>query len=361
MPLLQIPSGHHHVADSIEAQLNQSPGDFHCEKVELLSYSYGNIETLVSSIYLQWIHKIPRLYSQIYKHAAVNGEEASKHFFIYELLFLKKVQKLIQQTKPDLIICTHALPSYILERLKRKNYWSGLVINVYTDYFVNNLWGIEGINYHFVPSLHVQEELILRGIKSHQTFVTGIPIHPQFKVRKNKHINHDRYTILISGGNMGAGSVHQLLKRLKPSRFIHYQVLCGKNEKLFQYIKHLNHSHIRPIAYLSSKETMNQLYEEVDAIITKPGGITITESLCKKLPILVYEALPGQEEINLQYLKAQGLIFHLENWDSSMNLEEVIINILRNDISQFNQRVDAFYDSFDQKDISKIIKELLMP
>lgn len=47
---------------------------------------------------------------------------------------------------------------------------------------------------------------------------------------------------------------------------------------------------------------MNQLYNKADAILTKPGGVTISEALQKKLPILVHTSLPGQEEINLDYL-----------------------------------------------------------
>src|SRR5699024_6322403 len=223
MPLLQIPSGHHHVADSIKFQLNQLSGDFQCEKVEILSHCYGHVETLISSIYLKWIHKFPGLYSQIYKHAAVKGVKGKKRFYLYEWLFSKKVQQCTEQTKPDLIICTHALPSYILECLKKRNLWSGPVINVYTDYFINNLWGKEGINYHFGASLNARRELLNRGIKPQQTFVTGVPIHPLFKPEKRPPIKKSRFTVLISGGNMGAGSIQQLLDRLHPSGSILYK------------------------------------------------------------------------------------------------------------------------------------------
>ena len=46
---------------------------------------------------------------------------------------------------------------------------------------------------------------------------------------------------------------------------------------------------------------MNVLYDKADAIITKPGGITITECLWKQVPIFVYEALPGPEEMNFLF------------------------------------------------------------
>ncbi|ASN06444.1 MGDG synthase family glycosyltransferase [Virgibacillus necropolis] len=359
MPLLQIPSGHHHVADSIKVQLNQSADDYHCEEVELLSYSYGNLETLISSAYLQWIHRLPRLYSQIYKYAAVKEKRTNKRFYLYEWLFLKKVQRLIEQTKPDLIICTHSLPSCIIQQLKKRNLWSGPVINVYTDYFINNLWGVDSINYHFVPSLDVKNELITRGIKAHQTFVTGIPIDPLFRNVTPTHKEANRFTVLVSGGNMGAGSIQKLLNRLNPSGSILYKVLCGKNEILLHYIERLNHSHIKPLPYVSSKKEMNQLYDEADAIITKPGGVTVTESLWKKLPIFVYEALPGQEEINLHYLKSQGLIFDLQNSSATINVEDKITDILINGLSQFNKRLDTFYDCVESNDVSKIIKTIL--
>src|SRR5699024_1732774 len=347
MPLLRIPSGHHHVADSIKIQLNQSLGEFHCEKVEIVSHCYGHVETLISSIYLKWIHKFPGLYSQIYKNAAVKDIIGKKRFYLYEWLFLKKVQHCIEQTKPDLIICTHALPSYILERLKKRNLWSGPVINVYTDYFINNLWGKEGINYHFVPSPYVEKELLKRGIKPQQTFVTGIPIHPLFKPGKRPLIKKGKFTVLISGGNMGAGSIQQLLNRLNPSGSVVYKVLCGKNKTLLQSIECLNNKHIIPLPYISQKEKMNQLYDEADAIITKPGGVTITECLRKRLPIFVYEALPGQEEINLHYLKSHALIYHLENYESMTNIEDEIIDTLQQNLVRYNERLDAFNNSFE--------------
>jgi processive 1,2-diacylglycerol beta-glucosyltransferase len=56
---------------------------------------------------------------------------------------------------------------------------------------------------------------------------------------------------------------------------------------------------------------MNDLYDQIDAILTKPGGVTISESLFKRKPIMIYDALPGQEEINLKQLKDLSLVFHL--------------------------------------------------
>ena len=89
-------------------------------------------------------------------------------------------------------------------------------------------------------------------------------------------------------------------------------VLCGKNQKLYEEIKGWELQHVAPIPYISSRTEMNELYERVDAIVTKPGGITVSEALRKNLPIFVHSALPGQEEVNLRYLTERNLVQELK-------------------------------------------------
>ncbi|MCY8235382.1 hypothetical protein [Priestia endophytica] len=96
---------------------------------------------------------------------------------------------------------------------------------------------------------------------------------------------------------------------------------------------------------------MKQLYNEADAIITKPSEVTISESLYKKIPIFVYHALPGQQEINLRYLKNLGLVFHLENWRTKSNLEEQILFIL--DCEQHRSVLEKQFNTYHQQ-LSKL-------
>ncbi|WP_087972128.1 MGDG synthase family glycosyltransferase [Oceanobacillus rekensis] len=360
MPFLQIPSGHHHVADCIQDQLIQTGDQIQCEKIELLSSSFGKVENLVSFIYLQWIHKLPGVYSSVYKRLAVKQEKHNKHYYLYEFLFQKYIQRILAHSKPDLIICTHALPSYLLSRLIKKGLWSGIVINVYTDYFINDLWGLEQIHYHFTPSIDVKMGLIERGIKEENIIVTGIPVHPLFKSERRTDRNEKTYTVLISGGNMGAGSIEKLLRQLNPSGTIRYQVLCGKNENLFLSIKRLGNPFIQALPYLESKEDMCGLYDMADAIITKPGGVTISECLWKRLPIFVYEALPGQEELNLNYLKSQGLIFHLDQWKSKKNLEHIITEHLTKESPQYQESANNYINNLKCLSLPEFCQELQM-
>ena len=41
-------------------------------------------------------------------------------------------------------------------------------------------------------------------------------------------------------------------------------------------------------------------------IITKAGGLTVSEALTKQLPLLIYKPIPGQEEENAHFVKCNG-------------------------------------------------------
>lgn len=360
MPFLQISSGHHQVANGIIDSLHEA-NDIECEKVDILSYSYGHIEGFISKFYIKWIQVLPNVYSWLYMKSAYKNEYGKKRFYLYEWLFLYWMEKLIKEKNPQLIICTHALPSYLLSQLKQEGKLSVPVINVYTDYFINEIWGIESIDYHFAPNKEIKEVLIDRGVRSDQIFITGIPIHPQFKKHPLVQKPKDVLSVLISGGSLGTGLIKTFVETLNPSGEINFHVLCGKNNKLYNWIKEVNHPFIHAIPYISSKGVMNELYDSVDAIITKPGGVTVSECLYKKIPIFVYHELPGQEQINLRNLKKWGLVYHLDTWRETPNFEEKIITVLQCEKHQklLNHQIDTYHQHLSKNSISLFIKQLL--
>ncbi|MFS0883054.1 MGDG synthase family glycosyltransferase [Metabacillus niabensis] len=362
LPFLQIPSGHHQAANSLIDGIRQIDPAIQCDKVDILSYSYGKMEKIISSIYLKWIHSFPQIYNSIYKTAVYKNIEVNKRYRLYELLFLTFMKKLLAEKQPDLIICTHALPSYMLNYLKQRHDLQIPIINVYTDYFIHSFWGIEQIDFHFVPTQQMKEYLIQRKINEDNIFITGIPTHPKIKkqLEPPEYKRNSLSTVLISGGNLGVGGLENLLHHLREIHSkprIQFFVLCGKNRALYEKIKGLGTNYIIPYPYISCREKMNELYNQIDAILTKPGGMTISESLFKRRPIFIYDALPGQEQINLSQLKDAGLVFHLDK----ENIYEQILSILQNEESlhQYQNRIDNFHTHIHEKEPSEIISEIL--
>jgi processive 1,2-diacylglycerol beta-glucosyltransferase len=44
-----------------------------------------------------------------------------------------------------------------------------------------------------------------------------------------------------------------------------------------------------------------------DCILTKPGGLTVSESLAKCIPMILINPIPGQEDRNAEFLLNNGL------------------------------------------------------
>lgn len=356
LPLLQIPSGHQHVADSIIAHLEQDP-KFTCEKVELLSYYHVHLEKLVTGLYIKTINLMPGFYSYLYK--IVSAERIGrKKFYVYEWLFLNKMNQLLREKNPDLVICTHSFPSYLINRLKETNRWSGKTINVYTDFFINNHWGIHRIDYHFVPTPEMKEQLLRLGVDNKRIFVTGIPVHPHLQQSRSKN-KTAKPVVLISSGSTGCGELKNLLKRLKPEGQFHYKVLCGKNKSLYQYVRSLNNPLIEPLPYISSKDILNRLYDEATFILTKPGGVTLAECLYKNIPVIIYQALPGQEEYNLQYFLKKDLIYQLSNWERANNIEKELSDYFRFKNQRFKERYVHFLNQLEKTSLPELIEKII--
>jgi UDP-N-acetylglucosamine:LPS N-acetylglucosamine transferase len=187
----------------------------------------------------------------------------------------------------------------------------------------------------------------VHGVKESSIYVTGIPVHKAFLKRRIDHLMPQKH-ILIAGGNSGLGNVRKMLQQLPQNCTYMYYVLCGKNKKLYQELIKLNHPRIKAVSYVKSREKMNDLYEGADAIVTKAGGVTISEALHKRLPIFIHSSLPGQEQINIEYLKEKELLIPLNDAEA---FEQQLKNILENDVkrNRLIKRMDEYVDSLEVK------------
>ena len=350
LPFMQIPTGHHHVADAVMEELDRTAQEINCEKVDILSYSYGKVEKIVSTTYLNWIKMLPKAYDLLYNRLAVKNQSKRSRQLLYEAIFLSFFKKLMKETEPRILFNTHCLPSNIASILKQKGKLHAITVNVYTDFFINRVWGIEGIDYHLVPSIRVKEFLLKLGVTEDRILITGIPVHPVFRI-DSKSKSSEKLHVLITGGSLGVGSIEKIIPT-HPE--IKYTVLCGQNEKLYHDLLEWNHPYVEPIQYVESKEEMNSWYNKVDAVITKPGGVTISECLMKRIPIFTCNALPGQEKVNEMELTDLGVINPLNPF---LSMEKQVKDFFQDKDKQrlYKEKLHLYHQYLEEKTLSEIL------
>jgi UDP-N-acetylglucosamine:LPS N-acetylglucosamine transferase len=264
--------------------------------------------------------------------------------------FVKPMGRLLEQEQPDLIVCTSSIPSRILEMLKDTGVATAPIVNVYTDFWMNNLWGIKHADHHLVPDHAFKNTLLEYKPKDPaQVYVTGIPVSERFLTPKKMPSATDCREILVSGGSMGLVSSREVVERIEAMSNHGYSVtaLCGRNKKLYENISHSN-TNVEPVPYIHSSSAMNMLYERCAAIITKPGGVTMSECLHKRLPAFIHGALPGQEEINKNYLMERGLVYSLD-WDRSLIEQLDGFFMDQDEVAAWRTRVDQYLAELEMK------------
>lgn len=353
LPLLNsMPSGHHQVAAALSEYVSEHTKSIECKKVDLLSEWNPVAESAIVKIYRNWIHYMPNLYGKLYRLLA-NHSKASRSHKLYEFLFLNKMEDILEIEKPDLIICTHALPSYLLNQLKKKGRCSIPVLNVYTDFFVNEVWGISDIDCHFTPTKQLKSELHERySVPENRIFITGIPVSSTINKRTETKIK-EQSTLLIFGGGMKVEKIIEELKVTDSHMKWNFRILNSKNNVSGKKTRNRMLDSIQLLPDISSKEKMNDLYNEAAAFVTKPGGVLIGEAVRKNLPIFIHSTLPGQEEINLDYLAKEKLVFKIP---PSSNMLKYVENTLSDSkkMAAYQENIQEYKETVELKNSSQI-------
>ncbi|WP_054956582.1 MGDG synthase family glycosyltransferase [Paenibacillus dakarensis] len=304
-------TGHTQAAYALAEGLQRKNPNMQCRVIELGNFLNPTVGPLILSAYRKTVSVQPRLVGMLYRSQYKKSLNRITRLALHRI-FYAQAAKVIDQLKPDVIICTHPFPNAVVSRLKRQ----GLHVPLYTlitDYDAHGTWVNSEVDEYLVSTPQVKELLIRRHIPPEYIHVTGIPVHPKFWDQENREqlrtelkLSH-MPTILIMGGGWGLVFNKELLSKLASKADDIQLVFCmGHNEKLVSSMKEnplFTHPNIHILGY---REDIHKLMDVSDLLITKPGGMTCTEGAAKAIPMLFYEPIPGQEEENCLFFVSEG-------------------------------------------------------
>lgn len=108
------------------------------------------------------------------------------------------------------------------------------------------------------------------------------------------------------------------------------------------------------IKILEYTDKIPELMSISDLVVTKPGGLTTTESLASGLPIVVINPIPGQEEENAAYLEKNKVAIWIRKKD---NIEDILNNLFSSPdkMQEMKIRARLISKKNSTKDICKIL------
>lgn len=304
-------TGHTQAAYALASGMKRLDPDLQCRVIELGKFLNPTVGPLILSAYRRTVSSNPKLVGMLYRKQYDKSLNRLTKLALHRIFYTHAAQ-VIQQLKPDLIVCTHPFPNAVVSRLKRKGIHVPL-ITLITDYDVHGTWVNKEVNRYLVSTPQVRNLLLRRNVPAASIQVTGIPVHPNFWERADKHqlqaeLGLKRMpTVLIMSGGWGVSFKKEMVNLLISWADQIQLIFCtGSNEKLLQKMKSspvFAHPHIHLLGYTKQ---IDKWMDVSDLLITKPGGMTCTEGMAKGIPMLFYGVIPGQEEENGQYFVELG-------------------------------------------------------
>jgi UDP-N-acetylglucosamine:LPS N-acetylglucosamine transferase len=160
------------------------------------------------------------------------------------------------------------------------------------------------------------------GVAPEKVAVTGIPLDEKFivprdrkEVRRKLGVQENVFTVLVSTSSFGFGPIEELARGLKDIQLL---IISGNNARLKAALEAQKNPKHKVYGFV---DNMPELMAAADVMITKPGGLSVTEGLACGLPLIFFSAIPGQEAGNVRVLAANGVGI------SDKSLEEIVIAI----------------------------------
>lgn len=316
-------AGHVRAAQALEQAFISTGQVGTVQHIDALRYTTKVFRNLYSKAYIDMANKAPEVLGWIYDHLDKPWQNERRRLAFDKLNAIPFVH-MLEKAQPDIVVCTHFLPSEIISWLRAKGRVHYPQTVVVTDMDVHSMWLCRNVEQYFVALDETKEHLQLLGIPQESITVSGIPIDPVFTVPKDKiamrlkyGLQPDVQTILVSAGGFGVGPMEHLVEALmRMQRPVQVLAMCGRNDELRARIAEQAQSKsASPVRFYAIGYTtdMDEYMAASDMIVGKPGGLTTAEALVRGLVFVIVNPIPGQEERNADHLLERGAAIRCNN------------------------------------------------
>lgn len=379
--------GHNRASNALKSYITSVNKNANVDIVDTLQYCSSALNKTVTLGYKAIAKNAPELYGTVYKRSDKETPFAELVNSIY-IQFSKKLLPMIDEYNPDIVVTCHPFASNMMSILKSSYDVTVPVVSIITDFMPHRSYIGDHIDAYVTASTDTAENLAEKyGVDKKLIFPLGMPIFNSFyncdKSKKAETLcrlgfSQDKPTILIMAGSFGVTDILKIYENIVELDIeCQIIVITGKNKRLYDAFekllnKNLNEFETQDISSvftnLGEANIIRMLYDHSEAIrqeignklsktfkrstdktketrlfyfvdnvedymhvsdliITKPGGLTTSESLACGLPMAVFKAFPGQESQNADFLVNKQAAIVLEKGEKgAKQIEELLLD-----------------------------------
>jgi processive 1,2-diacylglycerol beta-glucosyltransferase len=192
---------------------------------------------------------------------------------------------------------------------------------VTTDFETHRLWVNQPCDHYFTATEEGARYLARWGVPARDITTTGIPIHPEFTEPKDRltslarhGLKGDRPVILQMAGGFGVGPIEALYRALLDVEVpLEVMVVTGRNEVLKAQLETVSVPERHRCRVFGFTKHIDELMAGADLVLSKPGGLTTSESLARGAGMVIVNPTPGQEYRNSDFLLENGAAIKVNN------------------------------------------------
>src|SRR5215203_782950 len=347
-----IGSGHMRASAALAKGVAECDPNLRCSIVDFPHEVSPAVEDLIRRTYLESLKLMPDLYDKLYRMSETRVTQQSvpsRASELYEKLqqfsetwvartegsqpegappearyqrresvAMRTLDRLIKANDAKALVAPHFYGASALGRYKDQHPDAFAAV-VLTDYVPHPMGVPDNLDLYIVADDAAAETVEKIGVPEERIHPTGIPIDPAFEqpadvpgvlrdvLQFPEDGEDDLPVVIVMGGGLGGGHLENVVTSLlEASAAMRLVVLCGSNARDRERLQSIARARGRSATFLSFTDRVRDLMAASQVLVTKPGGMSCTESLASGLPQVLFNPIPGQEEDNAAAMVRYG-------------------------------------------------------
>lgn len=306
-------AGHLVAGRALEEALRSRGAPAPIEVVDVLAVASGFFRRLYAGGYLWLVRRAPLLMGLLYEQMDRSTPNAGDRLRRYiQDAHTPRIARYLRARNPRWIVNTHFLPAEIVAGMRCRGELTCGQYTVTTDFETHRLWVQEPTERYYVASEQGRNLLVAWGVEPSRIRLTGIPVRSGFRppedrgaIRAALGVAPAAPLVLLLCGGFGVGPVVQTFEELQSrTQSAQIAVICGNNEALRAKLSVVGDKTRSRIVGFTDE--LHRWMQAADLVVTKPGGLSVSEALACGAPMVLVNPIPGQETRNSDFLLESG-------------------------------------------------------